>query len=134
MAKNENPIFTKAPVIGMAEVSVANALLDGTGTIVSIIDGGVEGVRLDIFEARAIVATTAGMLRLFLSSDSGATWELWMEIPVTAITPSATVEAFEAEVIFAKPLNLPDSTWELGVSTEQAEAQNVFVRGGSLEK
>jgi hypothetical protein len=57
-----------------------------------------------------------------------------MEIPVAAITPSATVEAFEAEVIFAKPLNLPDSTWELGVATENAEAQNVFIRGGSLEK
>lgn len=134
MAKNENPIFTKAPVIGMAEVSAANANLDGTGTIVSIGDGGVEGVRLDIFEARAIVATTAGMLRLFLSMDSGVTWELWMEIPVLAVTPGAAVEAFEAEVVFTKPLNLPDSTWELGVATENAEAQNVFIRGGSLEK
>lgn len=134
MAKNENPIFTKAPVIGMAEVSAANPNLDGTGTIVSIVNGGPEGVRLDIFEARAIVATTAGMLRLFLSEDSGATWELWMEVPVTAITPSATVEAFEAEVIFAKPLNLPGLVWELGVATENAEAQNVFIRGGSLEK
>jgi hypothetical protein len=134
MAKNENPIFTKAPVIGMAEVSVANLLLDGLGTIVSLIDGGVEGVRLDIFESRAIVTTTAGMLRLFLSSDSGGTWELWMEIPVVAIAPSSTLAAFAAEVIFNKPLNLPDSTWELGVSTNNAEAQNVFVRGGSLEK
>jgi len=134
MAKNENPIFTKAPVIGMAEVSAANPNLDGTGTIVSIVDGGVEGVRLDIFESRAIVATTAGMLRLFLSEDSGSTWELWMEIPVTAITPSDTVEAFSSEVIFTKPLNLPGLVWELGVATEQAEAQNVFIRGGSLEK
>jgi hypothetical protein len=74
------------------------------------------------------------MLRLFLSSDSGATWELWKEVPVLAVTPSATVEAFEAEVVFTKPLNLPDSTWELGVATENAEAQNVFIRGGSLEK
>lgn len=134
MAKNENPIFTKAPVIMMGVVTVANANRDGTGTIVDLGDGDVEGVRMDIVEVKAIVTTTAGMIRLYLSSDSGVTWELWKEIIVTAITVGAAVEAFSYEEVFTKPLNLADATWHVGVSTENAEEMNVFIRGGSLEK
>lgn len=132
MSKNTQPVFTKAPVVGMGTVTVANANLDGTGTIVEVVDGGADGVRLDLFEAKAIVTTTAGMLRIFLSLDSGVTWELWAEVAVTAATPAAAVPAFATELVFTKPLNLPDDTWRVGVSTENAEEQNVFFRGGSL--
>jgi len=132
MAKNEQPIFTKAPVVGMGTVTAANANLDGTGAIVDVVSGGVDGMRLDVFEAKAIVTTTAGMLRIFLSSDSGVTWELFAEVPVTVAVPAAAVEAFSAELVFTKPLNLPDDTWHVGVSTENAEEMNVFFRGGSL--
>lgn len=133
MSKNLTPIFTKAPVVMMGAVSVANANLDGTGAIVSLGDGGAEGVRLDLVEVKAIETTTAGMLRLYLSDDSGVTWVLWMEIEVTAVVPAAAVPAFAAEQVFTKPLNLPDATWEVGASTENAEEMNVYVRGGSLE-
>lgn len=132
MAKNEQPIFTKAPVIMMGAVTVANANLDGTGAIVSLGNGGADGARLDVVEVKAEVTTTAGMVRIFLSDDSGVTWELFAEIPVEAIVPAAAVEAFSAELIFSKPLNLPDTLWEIGASTENAEAMNVYVRGGSL--
>jgi hypothetical protein len=76
MAKNEVPVFTKSPVIGQAEVSAANPNRDGTGTIVSVVDGLTEGVRIDQIEVKAEATTTAGMVRLFLSFDSGATWNL----------------------------------------------------------
>lgn len=136
MAKNEQPIFTRTPVIGRAAISAANPNRDGTGTIVSVQSGLTDGVRLDQIEIRATATTTAGMVRLFLSSDGGTTWFLWREVPVTAVTPSATVEAFSDQINLQNslddpPLNLADSQNVLGAATHNAETFNVFARGGS---
>ncbi len=137
MAKNEVPVFTKSPIIGQAEISVANPNRDGTGTIVEVVDGLTEGVRIDQIEVKAEGVTTAGMVRLFLSFDSGATWNLWREIVVTAITPAAAVAAFREVIDLTTnlddvPLNLADDTVRLGAATENAETFNVFARGGSF--
>lgn len=137
MSKNTDPIFTKAPIIGQAEISVANTNRDGTGTIVSVQSGLTDGVRIDQIEVKAEGTTTAGIVRLFISFDSGTTWHLWREIVVTALTPSATVLAFSAKidlttVLNDPPLNLADSTVVLGAAPEKAETFNVFARGGSF--
>lgn len=136
MAKNEQPIFTRDPVIAQAAISVANANRDGTGTIVSVLDGGTDGVRVNQIEVKAEATTTAGMIRLFISLDNGATWDLWREIPVTAIVPSGTVESFSALVDLTAagqvPLDLATDQVELGAATENAEVFNVFARGGAL--
>jgi hypothetical protein len=136
MAKNTEPIFTKTPVLAQAQISTANANRDGTGTIVSVLDGGSEGIRIDQIEVKAEGATTAGMVRLFLSFDSGSTWNLWREIAVNALTPSASLAAFRAvlhlNVSDDEPLLLADTTVELGAATEQAEVFNVYARGGSF--
>ena len=137
MSKNTDPVFTKSPVIGQAAISAANPNLDGTGTIVEVVDGQTDGVRIDQIEVKAEVTTSLGMVRLFLSFDSGATWDLWREIPVAAIAPDASTESFRGfidltTVLNDPPLNLPDATVRLGAATENAEAFNVFARGGSF--
>ncbi len=137
MSKNTDPIFTKAPIVGQAQISAANTNRDGTGTIVTIQDGSTDGVRIDQIEVKAEATTTAGMVRLFISFDSGTTWNLWREIVVTAITPSATVKAFKAVIDLTTtlndpPLSLPSTAEVLGASTEKAEVFNVFARGGSF--
>ena len=137
MAKNEQPVFTRAPIVGMGTVSVANANRDGTGTIVSIVDGGTDGIRIDQIEIKAIVTTTAGMIRLFISEDAGVTWELWREVEVTAVTPTASVQAFSARVDLTTALNdvplmLPGTSHVLGAATNNAEEMNIFARGGSF--
>ena len=137
MSKNTDPVFTKSPVIAQAEISAANALLDGTGTIVAVVDGLTDGVRIDQVEVKALGTTTLGMVRLFLSLDSGVTWDLWREILVDAITPGGNVEAFSAmidltTVLNDPPLSLADATVQLGAATENAETFNVFARGGSF--
>ena len=130
--KNTQPIFTKAPLVGMATVTAANANLDGSGAIVTVASGLTEGIRIDVVEVKAIVTTTAGMIRLFLSEDNGVTWELWHEIDVTAVTPGAAVQAFSASYTPTNPLSLATSDDLLGASTENAEEMNVFARGGEL--
>lgn len=136
MSKNTDPVFTKSPVIGIAAISAANPNLDGTGTIVAVVDGETDGVRIDQIEVKAEATTTLGMIRLFISLDSGGTWDLWREILVAAIVPGGNVESFSAmldltTVLNDPPLNLADATVVLGAATEEAEVFNVFARGGS---
>ena len=90
MSKNTEPIFTKSPVIGQAAISAANPNTDGTGTIVEVVDGQTDGIRIDQIEVKAEGVTTLGMVRLFLSFDSGVTWELWREVGVAPVCPSLT--------------------------------------------
>lgn len=135
MAKNEQPIFTRAPILAHATISAANTNLDGTGTIVSVVDGGAEGVLIEQISVKAEQTTTQGKVRLFLSVDAGVTWELWREIDVPPVTPSASVNAFQANLDLVGTalgqLKLADTNHVLGAATENAETFNVFARGGS---
>jgi len=128
MAKNEKPIFTKEPLLGMGQVNVANPNRDGTGTLVTIVTGVVDSTRIDLVRIAATVTTTAGMIRLFLYA--GATNYLIKEIPVSALTVGVAIPAFSAEWVPTEPIILPDTSWQLKASTENAEAINVFAFGG----
>ena len=130
MAANVNPIFTLTPVIGIVSISTANANLDGTGTIGTVITGGTDGTRISKITIKALVTTTAGMLRLFI--DNGATINLWKEILVSAITPSATVASFSnvLELFGEDALVLP-SSYVLKASTEKAESFMIIAEGGN---
>jgi len=130
MAANTSPIFTLTPVIGMAAISTANTNRDGTGTIVTVLAGGTDGTRIHRITIKAIVTTTAGMIRLYI--DNGTSIILWREILVTAITASGTVAAFEEEILLdgEEALILP-ATYELQASTNNAEAFNVIAEGGN---
>ena len=127
---NQVPVHVKDPVIGMARVDTANANLDGTGTIAALVSGSTYGTRITLIEIRAAETTTAGMIRFFL--NDGVDTRLWREEPVSAVTPSGTVEAFSAQIdLSSAPLILPTG-WGLGVSTENSEDFNVFAHGGSF--
>lgn len=130
MAANTSPIFTITPVIGFAQVSVANPNRDGTGTLETLITGDTNGTRISKITIKAVNTVTSGMIRLFLSN--GTVTRLWREIPVTATTPSATATSFSfiLDLRGEDALVLPAS-YTLKVSTEKAEVFNVFAEGGS---
>ena len=132
MAQNTAPVFLKAGVGDVAQVSAANAGRDGTGTIVTVATGTADGKRINVVRIKAIVTTTAGMIRLYYSADSGVTNRLIGEVLVAAITASATAAAFEADWIPPGGyLNLVGTTDMLRASTEKAEAHNLLALGGS---
>jgi hypothetical protein len=132
MAQNTAPVFLKAAVGDVAQVSAANAGRDGTGTIVTVATGTADGKRINVVRIKAIVTTTAGMIRLYYSPDSGVTNRLIGEVLVAAITASATVAAFEADWIPpGGNINLVGTTDMLRASTEKAEAINLLALGGS---
>lgn len=125
------PSFVATPVIGLGTLSAANANRDGTGTIVTILTAGSSGTRIHKIVIKATVTTTAGMIRLFL--HDGTNYFLWKEISVSAITPSATVQAFESitQLFGEDALTIP-SGYSLRMSTEKAETFKVSAEGGNI--
>jgi len=123
------PVFSVVPRIGMNQVTVANAGRDGTGTVVTVLTGASTGTRISEIVVQAIVTTTAGMVRLFISN--GVTTRLLDEVSIAAATPSASVKATRISTTYNN-LVLPDNTWSLIASTNNAEASNVIAFGADL--
>ena len=71
------------------------------------------------------------MVRLFI--NDGTNSRLIREQPIPARTPSATVPAFQMQLVFGdySPLLLP-STYSLRAATNNAETFNITVYGGDF--
>lgn len=125
MAANTLPIFGLTPVIGQVSIAVANAARDGTGTIATLKTGTVNGSRIDFVVVKAIVTTTAGVIRLYIDDGAGNIF-LWDELLVSAVVPSGTAAAFRGII----PVNvvLP-SGFILKISTDKAETFRCFAHG-----
>lgn len=129
MSANVAPRFKDPGKTWVGQVSTANTNLDGSGTIATIVTAGSNGSLIEMVRVKAVVTTTAGMIRIFLHDGSNA--RLYKEISVTPATPSGTVQSFEAE--FMPDLDAPlvlQSGWSLRASTNNAETFNIFVTGG----
>lgn len=129
-----SPNFAASPSVSSAVVSVANPGRNGTGTIGNVFTAGTSGSRIDTVCIKATATTTAGMIRLFV--NNGATSVLITEVPVTAITPSATTPSYQAIVSGVSnpdlfPLVLPTG-YKLQAATEKAESFNVIAIGGDF--
>ncbi len=126
--------FASAPRASGVSISTANTNRDGTGTLGTVFAAGSSGSRVSRIVVQATGTTTAGMVRLFL--HNGSTPYLWKEVPISAITPSASVAAAHYELNERSadgllPLMLP-SGWSLRASTHNAEAFVVTANGGDF--
>jgi hypothetical protein len=128
---SSTPVFAQAPVCDSVQVSTANANRDGTGTLGTLHTAGANGSRVELVRVKAAVTTTAGMVRLFVSTDGGTTKRLIAELVVTAVTVGASTPSFEGEWVPTRPLVLPAAA-VLYASTHNAEAINCFAHGGNL--
>ncbi len=102
-------------------ISTANSNLDGSGTLGTALVSS--GCNLQSVTIKAIVNTTAGMVRLFLYDGSNN--KLLTEVPVPAVTKSATAHAFSHKIVFENGFAL-ESGWRLKASTQNAESFNVI--------
>ncbi len=130
MAVTPTPVFVQVPFARVARISAANTARDGTGTVVTIATAGSNGSRVDRIVIQADGTTTAGVVRLFVYD--GSAYHLWKEVLVTAITPSATIEAFRAELARGdgQPVLDLESGFSLRAATHNAEGFQVFAHGG----
>lgn len=119
-----SPQYVGTPKSPSVSISTANTNRDGTtGTYGTLMTAGASGSRVDRINLTATGTTTAGMVRLFVGSA------MVKEIPVIAITPSATQPAFSADVVFDNGLILQSGA-VLKASTEKAESFNLTVLSG----
>ena len=126
--------YAATPKCGIGQVSVANTNRDGTGAIGAVFMAGASGSRIDAINIKATGTTTAGMIRLFI--HNGTDTRLLTELPVTAITPSATLPTWEAQLNTntmsqVLPIILPTG-YSLRAATEKAETFNVTCFGGDF--
>lgn len=124
-----SPGFAATPRCAIAQISSANTLRDGTGTIGTVFTAGASGSRIETVVITATGTTTAGMVRLFV--HNGSTAYLLQEVPVYAITPSSTVPSFYAMIGFENGFIIPTG-YSLRASTHNAETFNVIALGGDF--
>jgi len=111
---------------GIGQVSTANSNLDGTGTLGNVLTAASNGTLIQTIQIKAIVNTTAGMIRLFIFN--GTTNFLYSEVRVPAITKSGTAISFAHPVFFLRDFALK-SGYILKASTQNAETFNVIAEG-----
>lgn len=131
---SNTPQYASTPKCGIGQISTANTNRDGTGTIGTIFTAGAAGSRIDSISLKAVATTTAGMIRLFIHDGTNA--RLLTELPVLALTPSATTPSWEAQLntntmTQVLPIILP-SGYSLRASTNNAETFNVIAEGGDF--
>lgn len=121
------PSYASTPLKpDIEQVLAANTNRDGTGALVQITAGNAQGVVTEQIRVTAVGATTAGMIRFFLSNDGGTTKRLLCEVAVTVVTPSATQAAFTKVVEDLTGLTLFDPQTILYAATNNAETFNIF--------
>lgn len=136
MEVNDRPRFVREALVESVLISAANPNLDGTGTIVDVVDNsaGTEKVRVDKILFKALAVTTAGMIRIF--HHDGAAYFLIAEVPVTVVNPTPSLPSFSAEYLLSDsaenvPFDLPAGN-KIGLSTEQAESFHCSAIGGTF--
>lgn len=130
----EKAQYAATPKVGVGQISTANTNRDGTGMIGTVFTAGVSGSRVDTIAVKATGTTTAGTVRLFIHDGTNA--RLLTELPVVAVTPSATIPTWEAQLNASTmsqllPFALPTG-YSLRASTEKAETFNVMAFGGDF--
>lgn len=122
------PAFAATPRCASVSIATANTNRDGTGTIGTLFTAGSSGSKVEEVRITGAGTTTAGMVRLFLYD--GSTYYLLTEVPVAAVTPSASVPAFMSNIVYDN-LVMPTG-WSLRVSTHNAETFKVHAFGGDF--
>jgi hypothetical protein len=123
-----SPAYTATPRTERATISAANTNRDGTGTIVNLFTAGANGSRVERITICATGTTTAGMIRFYLFD--GTNTDLWREVAVSAVTPSATVLAFTSQL--ASLAYILSTGKSIRVSTHNAESFRVIAEGGDF--
>ena len=139
--------FALTPNVGRARISgtgAANTARDGSGVegsnIFLAFTAGANGARIDRVIANAagtLAATSAGMIRVFISQASGLNKRLWREWQVTASTPSASALGYTnyttSKIDGGLALKAGEQIWVTSHFSDTAGNQfDIIVEGGDF--
>lgn len=110
MPANTSPIFVLSPNYGRARINAANTASDGSGALVDLITGSTNGTRVDSITVTnsqiTYAASSAMVVRVFITDASGLTPRLLQEMSLPAATRSASVVGTTNTINFAGGLFL----------------------------
>lgn len=130
MADNTKPLFAITPKLAKCNVSSANTARDGSGTVATLFTT-VQKTKIEKIWYVSEVTTTAGMIRIFITDSAGNSPDLFVELPIAAVTVSASVQAATGYVTYSD-FTIP-AGHVLTASTHNAESSNVFMLIGELD-
>lgn len=108
MAANISPIFTLTGNMIGATAAAANTASDGSGTLVTLVTAGVNGTRVDGVKVTncqvTAAASSAMVVRVFLSNASNTNITLIAESALAAATRSTTAIGTTATITFSNPI------------------------------
>lgn len=119
---------------GAAQVSTANANLDGTtGTVYTILTAGAassyKGCKIKSIVIKSLGTPSAdGMIRLFIQNAASSVTKLFMEIPVCIITPSATARSFVHQINFSDGFDL-QAGYKILATTQNSDSFSILIEG-----
>jgi hypothetical protein len=119
---------------GIAELSVANPNLDGSGTLVTVLTAsGANGTIIRSIIIKATQATETGLVRLFVRNAAGTRTTLYKEVPIPtnpklSATPTPAPILQMVEVDLKEPLTLETGA-RLLASTQFAQTFNIIAEG-----
>ena len=134
--------FVAAPIIDIAQVTTANANRNGTGTTVLMCSGptfqagpGI-GKRITRGVIEGITANSAGVVRFYLSKDSGTSKSLYLEKSVTSTAFSSNSPGFRSDIPELIGLVLPGASGaelsQIYASTQNTDTFNIIIESGTL--
>jgi len=111
MSANTTPIFVKKPNDSVPVFSAAaNLASDGSGALIPLVTGAVDGTRVDQVNFRNAqvtpAASSAMLVKVFLSNTSGANSQLVGELNLAATTRSGTLIGANGSIVFSPALIL----------------------------
>jgi hypothetical protein len=120
------PQYAATPGRANVQVSAANTAIDGTGTIVTVVAGTVDGRRVRRVAVTGAVATgLANRISFFISTDNGSTNRFLCDVLLSAATVSGTVRGQYAEIPELVGVVLQGTSTLLRAATHVAQATNV---------
>lgn len=108
MAANTSPIFTLTGNMIPVSIAAANTASDGSGSLVTLVTAGTNGTRVDGVTFRngqaTAAASSAMVVRVFLSDAAGANFKCIGEAALPAATRSTTVIGTTVTITFSQPI------------------------------
>ena len=89
------PAYFATPNDGAALLTTFDASYTAPTTVSTLITAGANGTKVNRIVTKAVATTVAGKVLLFLYD--GATYHLFDEMDITAVTLSTTVDGFRIE-------------------------------------
>lgn len=134
--------FVAQPVIDIAQIGTANPNRDGSGSTVLVCSGptfaaasGI-GKRITRGVIQGVTANSAGVVRFYLSNDSGTNKNLYLEKQTVAYNFLPSSPGFRTDVPELSGLILAGSSGgslcQLYASTQIGNTYNIIIESGVL--